>query len=227
MDLSKDYENLTKLYLRLRGCLVSNLLLHNEHGGGLRSELDVVAVRMPRHSQEYRSVNNDDYIGFSNDRINILIADVKTYNDAAKLKFNDGLRTRESVRQLIDWLGVFPVVDDVLVDNFLECLNAHRKKDWSDFPELKFENSFGKFVIKFTFFCPKLTAWNGGSVKYVHGAEILDFCWMCLNETVKIETCSRRYDFMRWNDLESYVRFFKGRVTKPNFAEFESYCGSL
>lgn len=53
---------------------------------------------------------------------------------------------------------------------------------------------------------------------------MIDFIWACLNETTKIKTCSRRYNFEGWNELEFYVSFFKQRQIKVTLDEFENYC---
>ena len=81
--------------------------------------------------------------------------------------------------------------------------------------------SFETSCLQDFIYCPKLSAWNGGGVKYVHGTEILDYCWLGLNETDKIEACSRRYDFRRWNELESYVRFSRDELLNLIFQNFK------
>ena len=75
--MDKHYELLTRLYLRLKGFLVSNLILHSDQDGNSKSELDIVAIRMPFHLQEYRWVEVPDFLNSADDRIEILIGDVK------------------------------------------------------------------------------------------------------------------------------------------------------
>lgn len=223
--MDKHFESLTRLYLRLKGYVCSNLILHSEEEGNLKSELDIVAFRMPHHSQEYRWVNVPDKLNCSDSRLEILIGDVKNVSKLDKVKFNKGLRSdRESIKQLIDWLGVYEKVSEDCVDKFENCLNLHRTKDLKGFSEFDEDLPLGKFKFKFTFFCPSLIEWNGDGFKYIHGQELIDFAWECLNETTKIKTCSRRYDFGGWNELESYVRFFKGKQKKVTIDEFQDYC---
>ncbi len=222
---NKHYESLARLYLRLKGFLVSNLILHSEQQGNLKSELDIVAMRMPYHNQDYREVNVSDYLDCSNSRIEILIADVKNSHELNSVKFNNGLRKDDqSIKQLITWLGVYKTIDSELINKFKNCLNLHRLKDLKDFAEFEENLEFGKFKFKFTFFCPSLEPWNKRGFKYVHGDELITFAWECLNETTKPEKCSRRYDFTAWNELEFYVKFFKEKEDKPNLDEFNNYC---
>lgn len=220
--MDTHYENLTRLYLRLKGFLVSNLILHSNKDGDLRSELDIVAVRMPFHSQDYRWVHVEDYLECSDSNIEIIIGDVKNYSKLEDVEFNRGLRRyRDSIKQLIDWLGVYENVDDNVIDKFERYLNLHREKDWDGFAQFNEVTTLGKFRFKFTFFCPSLPKWNNNGFKYINGEELIDFVWECLNETKKIETCSRRYSIGRWNELEEYVAFFKGKDKKVTLQEFE------
>ncbi|SHL61514.1 hypothetical protein [Myroides odoratimimus] len=223
--MDKHYESLTKLYLRLKGYVVTNLILHSEIDGNSKSELDVVAIRMPHHLQEYRQVNVPDYLECSNSRIEILIGDVKNYTNLNAIEFNKGLRrSKNSIKQLIEWLGVYERITENEIEKFEFYLNLHRNKKLKKFAEFEEDLPIGKLKFKFTFFCPSLSEWNGNGFKYIHGDEIIDFVWECLNEVKKIETCSRRYDFGGWNDLEPYVRFFKERDVKPTLVKFEEYC---
>jgi hypothetical protein len=226
--MDKHYESLARLYLRLKGYIASNLILHSDQGGNSKSELDVVAVRMPHHAQEYRWVNVPDYLECSDSRVEILLGDVKNYAQLDNVEFNKGLRRdRESIRQLIDWLGVYENVTEEQIDKFESNLNLHRNKELNGFAEFNEDLPLGKFKFKFTFFCPSLTEWNGKGFKYIHGKEMIDFAWECLNETKKIKTCSRRYDFGGWNELEYYVRFFKGKQGEVTIKEFEEYCKNV
>ncbi|HWJ29145.1 MAG TPA: hypothetical protein VNS32_21570 [Flavisolibacter sp.] len=195
--MDKHYEQLTKLYLRLKGYWVTNLILHSEENGNSKSELDILAIKMPFHSQEYRYVEVQDFLESPKDRIEILIGDVKNYRKLDSVEFNKGLRKdRDSIRQLIDWLGVFNFVTEELISKFEKCLNLHRKPYKNNaFEILDVDSQIGPVRFKFTFFCPSLTIWNGHGFKYVHGEEMLDFVWECLNESRKIRTCSRNYDF--------------------------------
>lgn len=226
--MDEHYEFLTRLYLRLKGFVVSNLILHSENKGNSKSELDIIAIRMPFHSQEYRFVDVDDYLESSIDRIEILIADVKNHKSLNNVKFNKGLRNdRQAIKQLVDWLGTFQEVNDEVINKFEECLNLHRNRDWVGFVAFSEDLPVGRFNFKFTFFCPSLPEWGGQGFKYVHGDEILSFIWECLNESKKVEMCSRRYNFSGWNELEKYVRFFKGKQDKVSLQEFEEYCQKL
>ena len=222
--MDKHYEYLTKLYLRLKGFIVSNLIIHSETQGDSDSEIDIIGIRMPFHLQEDRQVDVPDELECSNSRIEIIIADVKNCKKIKNVKFNRGLRrNRDSIRKLVNWIGCIPEIDEDIISEFEECLNLHRIKNLDNFVILKKKIDEGNFNIKFTFFCPSLADWNGKGFKYISGNQMIDFIWECLNDKNIIETCSRRYDFGGWNDLEDYVRFFKiseHKVTKQSFEQY-------
>jgi hypothetical protein len=229
MDImDRHYEFLAKLYMRLKGYVVSNLIIHSHQPGNSKSELDIIAVRMPFHSQEYRWVNVEDYLESPNDRIEILIGDVKNKTKLDAIEFNEGLRKdQESIKQLIDWVGIYSNVSQKEIEKFEYFLNLHRIKDCDGFLTFDEDLAIGKFRLKFTFFCPQLSKWSGKGFKYIHGEELIGFCWECLNETQRIKTCSRRYNFGGWNELTKYVLFFKDTKEKVTTKGFETYCKKL
>lgn len=48
---SEINEMLTALYLRLNGYFTTGLVVHSDEWGNVKTEADVVAIRMPHHSQ--------------------------------------------------------------------------------------------------------------------------------------------------------------------------------
>src|SRR5690606_19396210 len=115
--IDRHYENLAKLYLRLKGYFVTNLILHSDKKGELFSEIDIIAVRMPLHSQKERGVDVDDYLESSNSKIEIIIADVKNVSQLKSVKFNESIRKNNkiAVNQLMNWIGVFKDDQDDLI----------------------------------------------------------------------------------------------------------------
>ena len=70
--------------------------------------------------------------------------------------------------------------------------------------------------MKLTFFAIDLPESGNGGIKYIHGQEILDFCWSCLRTTERIDTCSREYNFEMWGEYKEIVLYFKKeRISDP------------
>lgn len=222
--MDKYCEVLTRLYLRLNGYLVSNLIIHSAKHGNNSSEIDIIGIRMPFHMQEDRQVLKEDELECSNQRIEILIADVKNVNNKNRLRFNDGLRNnRESIKKLVNWIGCFQSVDDVLIDEFEKYLNLHRVKNWEGFATFNKNLDHGLFQFKFTFFCPSLNEWDGAGFKYVNGNQMVSFIWECLNKNKLITSCSRCYNLHNWNEFEPLVQYFKSLSTEPTFQTFKEF----
>lgn len=221
--LNTHYEKIANLYLRLKGYMTTNLIIHSDEPNCSNSELDILGIRMPFHLQVDRKVEVIDYLESSTDNIEIIIADVKNIKNIKKLQFNDGLRKKdESIEKLINWIGITNTEND-LINKFKDCLNLHRLSNDDGFKVFDEKTPIGKFTFKFTFFCPSLPKWNGKGFKYIHGEEMFDFIWECLNTKFLIDTCSRKYNFANWNEYEEYVRFFKNAESKITIEDFEKY----
>lgn len=220
------YEKLARLYLRLKGYFVTNLIIHSSTSGDLSTEIDIIGVRFPFHRQDDRKVNVPDILECSHDSIEIIIADVKNVNKVEYVKFNPGLRSnRASIEKLIKWIGCFNSIDDSLLDKFEDHLNLHRDPQMNGFSEFAYDNEFGKFLFKFTFFCPSLSPWSNKGFKYICADELLDFTWECLNQINIIETCSRTYNYDMWNEHSEMVEFFKKENHKVTKEVFERWVG--
>lgn len=223
-ELNLMYEGLVKLYLRLKGFWVSNLIIHSPTSGKESGEIDIIGVRFPFHRQEDRKVFCTDFLECSIDRIEIIIAEVKNVKKKEDLKFNKGIRSkRESIEKLINWIGCFNEIDSTLISMFEENLNIHRNKELNGFSGFPYDNEIGQFQFKFVFFCPSLEPWKNNGMKYVSAIELLDFIWECLNTNTDIPSCSRTYNFELWNEHQKLVKFFKTqdqRVTKKTFEEW-------
>lgn len=216
------FEYVSKLYLRLKGFLVTNLIIHSEVQGDSSSELDIIAVKLPFHTQNDRQINLPDFLGTTSESIQVLVADVKNVKNQDKVKFNKGLRRqRKSICKLIEWIGCFDTVNVGVITEIEELLNQHDCRS-SNFTNYFLENKTGKYEIKFTFFCPQLNEWDGNGYKYIHGSEIMSFIWQCLNTQEKIDSCSRQYNLSGWMELAPYVKYFKQRSTVPTIEDFQS-----
>lgn len=227
---NKHYENLSKLYLRLKGYITTNIILHSENKGQNKSELDILSIRMPFHKQEQRQVKSFDYLESSKSKIEIIIADVKAVDKLENIKFNDGLRKQNNViKQLVEWIGIYEEISEEIIENFKVHLNKHHEKN-NNYVIISDEKIFNGLDIKFTFFCPKLDEFkNEKGYKYIHGKEIFNFIWECLNLTEDIPTCSRTYDYALWNEFKIYINYFKNNINleNVNIETFEAYINKL
>lgn len=211
---AKIQELLSALYLRLNGYWVTNLIIHSDSQGNHRTELDIIAVRFPLHSQVDRQVETSKYLEVDSKRTEILLADVK---GGKELSFNKSLRKeRASIEKLLRWIGIFS--EEELKANFdnieyhLNDIHTNRK---NRFRNIDLHLEAGKFRIKMTFFAFNRAMSTDNDLKYVHEQEILSYCWKCLQIIAPVNTCSPQYDYTHWKHFEPIVRYLKSLDAVP------------
>lgn len=152
MTKKEIQESLCKLYLRLNGYLVTNLIIHSGQQGNSDSEIDIVGVRFPYHEQEDRGVSSSDFLEFNNERIEVLIAEIKSGNQA--LKYNKGLRKNKgSISKLIRWIGIFNKKEfNDAIDDICSILDTVHRIKSNSFIFKDYDLESGRFRIRFIFF---------------------------------------------------------------------------
>jgi len=104
VDKSDIQETLVALYLRLNGYFVSGFIVHATYGAS--TELDVLAVRFPRHEEPEREVEPCDRLAIPQDRIDFLVGEVK--GGSNNVNFNARFRTDpNSIRTVLRRFGAF------------------------------------------------------------------------------------------------------------------------
>ncbi len=214
-------EELSRLYLRLNGFIVQNLIIHSDKNGQSCGELDIIGIRLPYHSQNDRKVGTSPILEVSKDKIQMIIGDCKNYKKRNDIKFSPIRKNRECIEKLINWIGLQDKYDNSFLEKFESYLNIHRNRNFVGFPTIELETSYARFNIKFVFFCPSLEEWDGCKFKYIHGQEMFDFIFKCLNKIDKIEDCSRTYNYNNWNNYQWIIRYFKDRTTAGTLYDFE------
>ena len=214
-------EELSRLYLRLNGFINQNLIIHSGKKGESCGELDIIGIRLPFHLQKDREVDTSPILEVSKKRIQIIVGDCKNYKNRNDLEFSPIRKNRECIEKLINWIGLQEKGDEALIEKFESCLNVHRNKKIIGFPTIELDRSYGKFDIKFIFFCPSLEKWDGTGFKYIHGQEIFDFIFQCLNKFDEKKHCSKTYNYENWNNFEWIIRYFKGRTSSGTIDDFE------
>lgn len=212
MTKKQIQETLCKLYLRLNGYLVCNLIIHSSEQGNSDSELDIIAVRFPHHKQIDRRVDSSDFLELNNSSTEILIAEIKSGNQ--DLEFNKGLRrNKDSISKLLSWIGIFNENEfKNEIEEIETIMNSIHKDKSNSFIIKDYNLKGGLFRLRFTFFAVDKGVSQSGSQKYIHGQELIDYCWSCLKTTNTIETCSRKYNYEGWGEYEKLVRYFKERT---------------
>jgi hypothetical protein len=226
MDKSDLQEQLAALYLRLNGFFVSGFVLHapigetNKQGETRRSrgDVDVLAVRFPHNREPEREVEPSRFLQVSSDCIDVLICEVKA-GDNESPQFNESLRQRDRVLTVLRWIGLFDEGQiEQVIDPVLAILQTRMQNDHVNYREYAVPENVLNGVrvrIRALLFAPDRMPAAPGQTKYIHGQELLDYIWNCLQPEHRRAECEDRYDFGLWGPYEPLVRFFKCQAHKP------------
>lgn len=219
MDKSDIQETLVSLYLRLNGYFVSGFIVHASRG--VRTEIDVLAVRFPRHMEPEREVQPCDHLEIPTGRIDFIIGEVK----GGKRNVNFNMRFRddpEAIRAVLLRFGAFS--DDEInrvcaaVPGILEPGNLKRS---SSFPELDValcETAvMQKGKLRFVPFAAEQRRSSNSDRHYVFEDDLLAFVWSCFRPEQKRQRCDVRYNYDLWGpQFVQLVRYLKDpSLTSP------------
>lgn len=205
-------ENLATLYLRLNGYFTTGFIIHSE-GNSIDAELDIVAIRFPKHKQDYTGHNSSEYLEVP-PYIDIIIAEVKS--KGVKLQFNDSLRqqsTLEPWKKMLEWIGL--LTDDQIISvaeelNILVQPMVNSQRKYLRSTEI-IKTEFGDLTVRPVIFCPERVRKNNCD-KFIDWTEVNDFVWKCLCPLETRDSCGTRYDFTSWGiGLFDIVKVFKDR----------------
>lgn len=212
MDKSDIQETLVSLYLRLNGYFVSGFIVHADRD--VRTEIDVLAVRFPLHSEPEREVPLCDRLAVPDNRIDLLVGEVK--GGQKNIKFNSGFwNDPQSIRSVMRRFGVFDEQEiervsaavPVALDPQLIAKNPR-------FPEIDVtladEVGGTETKLRFAPFASEQTRRPEDARPYVFEDDIFAFVWKCLRPVNQRPQCDVRYNFELWGpQYTRLVQFFK------------------
>jgi len=212
MDKSDVQETLAELYLRLNGYLVSGYIVHAAHRNA--TELDVLAVRFPRHEEPEREIPCSTHLAIPADRIDFLVGEVKSGSGA--INFNTQFRNNPtSIRSVLQRFGAFPCaeIERVLaaVPHLLDPTHLLRP---GSFPEIDIalwpEANTQRAKLRFILFAAEQTRPTGGARPYIFSDDILGFIWDCFRPETRRPRCDVHYNCDLWGpQFVEMVKFFK------------------
>ena len=118
MDRSDVQETLVSLYLRLNGYFVSGFIVHAQNGA--TTEMDVLAVRLPRHQEPEREVQCCKHLAIPSNHIDFIVGEVKGGQGAV----NFNARFRESPGAIKTVLHRFGAFDDPEISRVMVTVPA-------------------------------------------------------------------------------------------------------
>ncbi len=228
-EKSTILELLATLYLRLNGYFTTGFIIHSPENK-IDTELDIVAVRFPRHKQDYAEHNSSIFLEVPQ-HIDIVIAEVKSKGQ--QLQFNGPLRqqlTLEPWQKILEWIGL---LEDTQIPSIAKELNllvqtpVNSKRNYLLSTKV-ISTSFGKLTLRPIVFSPERSNMNNAD-KFINWIEVNEFIWSCLCPSEDRGLCGTRYDFTAWgNGLNEIVKVYKDRQkAQSKFQSIEEFYADI
>ncbi|HIF9067515.1 TPA: hypothetical protein ACX6QT_000008 [Photobacterium damselae] len=199
-------EKLVKLFLRLNGFLSENFIIHAPLArGNILSEVDLISIRLPYHSEDEREVTLSPLLHLDSPRIKIIIGEVKT--SVVNASFNSSLVTNDNaIVKLIKRVGI--VNDSWIVDNIESLRNIFSNTPNNSFDTRTIDIPEMNASLSAILFLPEC---EERSTDYysINGTDIFPFMHGCLNPEEERIDCAVQYNYEMWGDYEEIVRYFK------------------
>jgi hypothetical protein len=205
MTNSEIQEALVTLFLRLNGYFTSGFIVHSADHGAARTEIDVLAMRLPNNAEPIRDVDGAPELHRWNHGIDLIIGEVKSHGQP--LQFNEGLRqSHQSVKSVLQWWGHLTQNEvDELVDPVLRILAP--RPGALDAPTVLCPRDARVRAILFS---PETNTRRPEQAWFISGPPMLSYIWRCLRPEKLRPECATVYDFGLWgHGLEPLVLYFK------------------
>ena len=212
MEKSDIQETLVSLYLRLNGYFVSGFIVHASRGVG--TEMDVLAVRFPRHKEPAREIQPCDHLAIPAEGIDFIVGEVK--GGSNNVNFNVRFRDDpEAIRTVLQRFGAFT---DAEIDRVRAAvpgiLEPGKLKRSASFPELDVAlceaAGIHKGKLRFVPFAAEQCRSSGAIRPYVFEDDLLSFVWRCFRPEQQRRRCDVRYNYELWGpQFVRLVSYFK------------------
>lgn len=209
MKRSQFYEILAGLYLRLNGYFQTGYIAHSDIKGQNAAEIDILAVRFPKHRQEDRQVDCCHVLYPSDTAIELIIAEVKT----AAIQFNRSIKSGPSANRtwnhLLSRTGMF---DQDQTETMIPRLLDFTDRDTSCLGGIPCDSAFGSVLVKPVIFSIESAPCTQEPKRYISGNEIIEYLWLCLCPAELRDSCSTSYPLGNWGPLyQPVVKILKER----------------
>jgi hypothetical protein len=202
-------ESLVKLYLRLNGYFTSGFIVHSETHGKNKTEIDILAIRLPYNSEPEREVGPSKFLPLGKNITNILICEVKARGQ--QLQFNDSLRSHpDRIKSILRWVGVFK--ENEIGELPIELARAMSPKNANKENITSIEGPRNIAIIPLIS-SPERKYKRDNQPFFLYGDEIFNYVWQCMCPAEPRECCATHYDFTGWGrEFYPIVNYFKSRA---------------
>lgn len=212
MDKSDVQETLVLLYLRLNGYFGTGFIVQAPHRN--KTEMDVLAIRFPRHKEPEREVQPCEHLAVPTGRIDFIVGEVK--GGIENVNFNVPFRNDPaSIRAVLNRFGAFDEQEiDHLCSSVPDLLEPERVRKSGGFPTLPLRN--GQCQLRFVLFAAEQRRDESPPRPYVFEDDLLNFVWTCFRPEQRRAGCDIRYNYDLWGpQFVDMVRHFKTCKSSP------------
>lgn len=207
-ERSQIQESLVKLYFRLNGYFSSGFIVHSDEHGKNKTEVDVLAIRLPYNSEPEREVLPSSFLPLEENHTNLVICEVKSKGQ--QLQFNDAMHSQpDTISSMLRWVGLFRNDEiNILATELAHAMQpANSKKD-----SITIINGPRNSIICPLLSSPEIINKRDNQPFNLYGKEIFQYIWKCLCPHAHRECCATKYDFTAWGrEFFPIVNFFKNR----------------
>lgn len=209
MNKSDLQELVAALYLRLNGYFSSGFIAHAPLGN--LTEIDVLAVRFPRHKEPEREVEPCMRLHPPKDRIDFILGEVK--GGKKNPNFNPKFYQRpEAVEKVLNRIGAFS--KEEITDLIPKVTAAAKPESWrkyTDFPALAVPS--WRAQLRLVLFAPDHTRDPKQTRPAIYGDDMVNFIWRCLRPTDPRVGCAVDYNPQLWgHQFNALVTHFKDKA---------------
>lgn len=215
---SFQLELLTRLFLRLNGYFTTSLIIHSEKKGNIKTEVDIIGIRFPYHSQSEREIRESKILEIEDNFIDIVVTEVKSNGSKFNSPLSDEIKKpTEQWETILKWIGLFTEHEINKVKTELSNITENKNTSRSNQTLQKVRLEDRKINIKPILFVYKESEYlKEIDFKFVTKDDVFSYCKHCLCPELKRERCSTIYNIESWAEFEKIVKYFKNKkVTAP------------
>ncbi len=206
IDKSDIQEALVSLYLRLNGYFASGFIVHAPYRN--KTEMDVLAVRFPRHMEPEREVQCCRHLAIPGNSIDLLVGEVK--GGGSNANFNR--RFREDGEAIRTVLRRFGALEEEGIERVCETvpglLKPEKIRKLKTFPTL--DVGSGSAQLRFVIFATEQRRESALAGPYIFEDDLLNFVWTCFSPEQQRPRSDARYNYELWGPLfVAMVQHFK------------------
>lgn len=210
---------MVRLYLRLNGYFVTNLILHSAAPGRNQTQIDAIAVRHQFQGEQRRGVPPSQFIAPKG--TDVLICEVKNKKSR---KFNAALLDQQTLTETLQWVGIWEKADcDKAANQLLSLMSPPFREQ----PMRRGITVAGTTIRTLLCAPGHFGDENAPGGWVLTGDEIFRYALQCLAIAGAPLECSRTYDYSAWGEFREIVKYLKEVEPNgtPSIDELYAYLG--